>query len=69
MSLVLRFDVVGLPLIPCIPGLVDSATALNRRSLSPIPGKAEYHSVNSSKIVKFLLKINDGRGERPGWAI
>ena len=45
------------------------ATALNRRPPSPIPRRAEHHSVNSSEIVKFLLKTNDGRDERPGWGI
>ena len=45
------------------------ATALNRRPPSPIPRRAEHHSVNSSEIVKFLLKTNDERDERPGWAI
>ena len=60
---------VGSRLMPCIRGLVESATALNRRQPSPIPWRAEHHSLNSSKIVKFLLKTNDGRVERPGWAI
>ena len=48
---------------------MDSATALNRRRPNPIPGREEHRSVNSSGIVKFLLKTNDGRGERPGWDI
>ena len=61
--------VVGPRLIPCIRGLLDSAIALNRRRPSPIPRRAEHHSVNSSEIVKFLLKTNDGRGERPVSAI
>ena len=61
--------VVGPRLIPCIRGLLDSAIALNRRRPSPIPRRAEHHFVNSSEIVKFLLKTNDGRGERPVSAI
>ena len=48
---------------------MDSATALNRRRPNPIPGREEHRSVNSSGIVKFLLKANDGRVEKPGWAI
>ena len=48
---------------------MDNATALNRRRTSPNPRRAEHHSVNSSEIGKFLLKTNDERGERPGWAI
>ena len=46
-----------------------SAAGSNRRDLSLIPGRAEHQSVNSSEIVKFLLKTNDGRGRRPDWAI
>ena len=42
---------------------MDNATALNRRRPSPIPGRVEHHSVNSSEIVKFLLKTNDGRSK------
>ena len=60
---------VGSRLISCICGPVDSPTALNRRRSIRIVGRAEHHSVNYSEIVKLLLKINDGRGERPGWAI
>ena len=48
---------------------MDSSTALNHRHPSPTPGRAEHYSVNSSEIVNFLLKTNDGRVERPGWAI
>ena len=59
----------GSRLTPCICSLVDSPTALNRRRPSPISGRAGHHSINFSEIVKFLLKTNDGRVERPGWAI
>ena len=55
--------------ILCIRGLVDSATALNRSRPSPTPGRPEHRSANFSEIVKFLLKANDGRAEKPGWAI
>ena len=48
---------------------MDSATALNRSRPSPIPGRPEHRSVNFSEIVKFLLKANDGRVEKPGWAL
>ena len=61
--------VVGSRLIPYIHGLMNNATELNRRRPSPIPWRTAHHSVNSSEITKFLLKANDGRGERPSWAI
>ena len=61
--------VAGPRLIPCIRSLVESTTVLNRRRPSLIPGKAEHHSVNSSEIMKFLLKTNDGRGEKSGCAM
>ena len=48
---------------------MDSTIALNRRRPSPIPGRPEHRSVNFSEVVKFLLKANDGRVEKPGWAI
>ena len=60
---------VGSRLISHIRGIVGSATELNRRRPSPIPRRAKQHFLNSSEIAKFLLKINDGRGERSGWAI
>ena len=60
MSFILRFDSCR---------IMGSDTELNSRRPSPIPRRAEHHSVNSSEIKKFLLKINDGRAERPGWAI
>ena len=61
--------VLGWRLIPYIHGLMNNATELNRRRPSPIPWRAEHHSVNSSEDMKFLLKTNNGRGERPSWAI
>ena len=42
---------------------------LNCSVHSLIPGRAERDSVNSSEIVKFLLKTNDEKSGRPGWAI
>ena len=56
-------------MLPYIRGLVYSSAELNRRDLSSISGRAECHPVNSSEIVIFLLKTNDGRGGRRGWAI
>ena len=41
----------------------------NRRGPSSIHGMAEHQFENSSQIVEFLLKTNDGRGGRSGWAI
>ena len=46
-----------------------SAAGSNCRGPSSIPGRAEHQSFNSSVIVNFLLKTNDGRGRRPDWAI
>ena len=46
-----------------------SVAGLNRSSPSSFPGKAEQQFVNSSKIVKFLLKTIDGIAGRPGLAI
>ena len=51
-----------------IHDLVVSAAELNRRGPGSIPRRAEHQSVNSSEIVKFLLKTNDGRGGRHDWA-
>ena len=42
---------------------------LNCSVHSLIPGRAERDSVNSSEIVKFLLKTNDEKSGRPCWAI
>ena len=52
-------------------GLVVSAAGSNHNHKGPssVLGRTEHHSVNSSEIVKFLLKTNDGRGGRPGSAI
>ena len=55
MSFILRFDSCR---------IMGSDTELNSRRPSPIPRRAEHHSVNSSEIKKFLLKINDGRDRR-----
>ena len=52
-----------------IRGLVVSAAGSNHKGPSSILGRTEHRSVNSSEIVKFLLKTNDGRGGRPDWAI
>ena len=52
-----------------IRGLVVSAAGSNHKGPSSILGRTEHRSVNSSEIVKFLLKTNDGRGGRPGSAI
>ena len=62
-------SVVGSLQIPYILALVVSAAGSIRRDLTSIPGRAEHRVINSSEILKFLLKTNDGRGRRPGWAI
>ena len=64
MSLILRFN--------CCRVRVDTMhprPSGERRRPSPIPRRAKHHFVNSSGIVKFLLKTSDGRDERPGWDI
>ena len=48
---------------------MDKAAGSNYRRPSSIRGRAEYLFVNSSKIVKFLLKTNDGRGGTSDWVI
>ena len=47
---------VMLPQLPYNHGLVDRVTGLNCRDSSLIPGSAK-----TCKIVKFLLKTNDGK--------
>ena len=61
--------VVGSPQIPYIRDLVVSTAGSNRRDPSLIPGRAENRSVKTSEVVKCLLKTNDERGGRSGWAI
>ena len=41
---------------------MDRAAGSNHRDSSSIPGRAEHVFVDSSKIMKFLLKTYDGRG-------
>ena len=69
MSLIFRLNVVGSPQLLHNRGLVDGAAGSNLRHPISIPGRAEHLFVNSSKIEKFLLKTNDGRGETPDWLI
>ena len=56
-------------MIPYICRLVASMAGSNRKGPSSIQGRAKHLHVTSSEIVKILLRTNDGRGGRPGWAI
>ena len=49
--------------------LIDRAAGSNHRGPNSIPGRAEHLFVNSSKILKLLLKTNDGKDGTPDWDI
>ena len=53
---------VGSPQLLCNCGVVDRAAGSNKRGPSSISGRAVHLFVNSSQIMKFLLKTNDKRG-------
>ena len=63
------WNVVGSPHLPYNRSLADKAAGSNYRCPSSIRGRAEHLFVNSSKIVKFLWKTNDGRGGTPDWVV
>ena len=69
MRLILCCSFVGSPEISYVHGLLVSAAGSNSRGPTSIIGWVEHQSTNSSKLMKFLLKTNDGRGGRPGWDI
>ena len=63
------FNVAGSRLLPYNRGLVDRAAGSNHRDSRSIPGRAEHVFVDSSKIMKFLLKTYDRRGGTPDLVI
>ena len=61
--------VVGSLQISYIRDRAVSTAGSNRSGPRSIPKRAKHRSANSFEIVTFLLKTNDGRGGRPGWAM